>query len=168
MTKTSCELTLGHTHILSQAWTFYFLLNSAGPPKTCNQGSSRHWQLDLGLPPDPVSKVPFSLTSQWARNSPALANFFSIRFLMSQSRAPPRLSLVSSILSPSFVLLSPALINTFKIFPTQSQEPTHYRLVWGRPASSWALSRNMLTQNKDLYEYIWNTTDECTRPMRHL
>ena len=57
-------------------------------------------------------RLPFCLTFQWANSSPALAHFFPVMFLGSQSRVQPRLSPIAySTLSPSFVSLPPALIN---------------------------------------------------------
>lgn len=105
-----------------------------GPCETCNQGSIWQRQLVLGLP------LILSLTCQWAKGSPALAHFFSIKFPGTQSRALHMLSPVaSSTLSASFVSLFSALMNLLskspgrchEIISIRRQEPTHYSLAWG-------------------------------------
>ena len=80
--KDQSWFSLEHAHAPAlSGMNFYFLLNSMGPHEPCSQESSGQWQLDLGWPPDPVSKAPFSLTSQWANRSPTWAHFFPITFL---------------------------------------------------------------------------------------
>ena len=116
--------------------TAFFLLSSNDPGKTCNQGKHQavaaHPRLTLWSFQNPLFSDFFvswqqpclsSLQSLWLlllcdSMQPIMAHFFPITFLVRQNRAPHRLSpFTSSLLSPSFVSLSPAVINVLSKSP---------------------------------------------------
>ena len=115
--KTQGRLSLDHAQCPFLGRKLLYPPKLKGSPGDLKSGSSGQQQL-----PDPVSRLPFSLTSQWAHVS-LHGLFFSLsplwltsffNFYGSQSRALPRLiPVTSSTPSPSFGSLFSALINIF-------------------------------------------------------
>ena len=105
-----------------------------------------------------LTSVSVTFISRWADSSPTLAHSFPITFLQKQSRALPRLSPVTSILSPSFVSLSSALIHILSKSPGLVLWNLSYRKLRthklqaarGRLAPGQGLSGNNNTRKKNL------------------
>ena len=147
-----CLLSLWHTHpfplfflrcvcLLSFSWAL------KGSHKTCNQGNHEQWQLCPSYPLNPSPEASFCLCNlfpestqpSWLTSSASVTFFLKGQGTSAQAHSCC-CYLASSILSPSFVSLSPILIKVLQdhldscceIFP--SQQPTHSRPYWGRSA----------------------------------
>lgn len=132
--------------------------------KSCNQGSSRQWHLILGLPPEPVSKLPFLWVSRELTAAPGSLLLLGLLFL----NEPKPLCLISLLLlllplTLPFFTLSPVLIysqnhldSCYEIFP--AWRLTCYQPAQGRPTDLlWAQTPPGNNLMYTLKQTLWNT-----------
>ena len=113
----------------------------------CSQGSSGQQQLSPGLPPGPVSGVPFPSDFLVSQEQPRLGSLLPCNFSREQKQPWLKLSLVtSSTRSLSFVSLSPALVSVSSKLMLWNLSYTKSRTH--RVALGWYLSSNITTNEK--------------------